>query len=306
MSRQNDPFEEFEFKPLTDGLGFHKKAVHLKEEVGAADLARSLRKTDIPDLTDLLFDEPDEELARPKYSSSAKLTQRNPNLVENDYLKKMANTPDKFAAPKIENIELTVPLEKVEIKKPLPRAEDTMARKSEPTARIEPKLRLDFAETDLKTPNLDKAILQVKEENRYKKVPTAMFASIFDSVVAFTLAIVFMVAMMMVVEVDLLAMVLNAETQMLAQISFGALYLSVLSLYMVMSRSVATKTLGEWAFDIHLAQKNGQRSAIFPLLVIWRSLLMIGTGLVTLPLLSLLCRRDLASYLTGTQLYQLK
>lgn len=26
-----DPFDEFEFKPLTDGLGFHKKAVSLKE-----------------------------------------------------------------------------------------------------------------------------------------------------------------------------------------------------------------------------------------------------------------------------------
>src|SRR5258708_4154209 len=26
-----DPFDEFEFKPLTDGLGFHKKTVSLKE-----------------------------------------------------------------------------------------------------------------------------------------------------------------------------------------------------------------------------------------------------------------------------------
>ena len=26
-----DPFDEFEFKPLTEGLGFHKKAVSLKD-----------------------------------------------------------------------------------------------------------------------------------------------------------------------------------------------------------------------------------------------------------------------------------
>ncbi|NJL25897.1 MAG: hypothetical protein HC902_12510, partial [Calothrix sp. SM1_5_4] len=32
LSNSNmDPFDEFEFKPLTDGLGFHKKTVSLKE-----------------------------------------------------------------------------------------------------------------------------------------------------------------------------------------------------------------------------------------------------------------------------------
>src|SRR5262245_23225989 len=32
MANSNmDPFDEFEFKPLTDGLGFHKKSVNLKE-----------------------------------------------------------------------------------------------------------------------------------------------------------------------------------------------------------------------------------------------------------------------------------
>jgi hypothetical protein len=28
-----DPFDEFEFKPLTEGLGFHKKAVNLKHSL---------------------------------------------------------------------------------------------------------------------------------------------------------------------------------------------------------------------------------------------------------------------------------
>ena len=84
------------------------------------------------------------------------------------------------------------------------------------------------------------------------------------------------------------------------------MYLSILQLYVVISRSVTGSTLGEWAFDIHLAQKNGQRSAVFPLLVIWRSLVTMGTGVAVLPLLSFIIRRDLTSYLTGTQLFQQK
>lgn len=34
-----DPFEEFEFKPLTDGLGFHKKAEKLKQDIQLTNLS---------------------------------------------------------------------------------------------------------------------------------------------------------------------------------------------------------------------------------------------------------------------------
>ena len=33
-----DPFDEFEFKPLTEGLGFHKKAEQLKSDVKSTRL----------------------------------------------------------------------------------------------------------------------------------------------------------------------------------------------------------------------------------------------------------------------------
>lgn len=37
-----DPFEEFEFKPLTEGLGFHKKAEKMKTDIKATNLGRDL------------------------------------------------------------------------------------------------------------------------------------------------------------------------------------------------------------------------------------------------------------------------
>ncbi len=39
-----DPFEEFEFKPLTEGLGFHKKAEKIKTDIMSANLSRDLMR----------------------------------------------------------------------------------------------------------------------------------------------------------------------------------------------------------------------------------------------------------------------
>ena len=38
LSKQSDPFDHFEFKPLTEGLGFHKKADKAKKEIRSSNL----------------------------------------------------------------------------------------------------------------------------------------------------------------------------------------------------------------------------------------------------------------------------
>ena len=42
-------FDEFEFKPLTEGLGFHKKAEKIKTEIKSASLARETTARAIPE-----------------------------------------------------------------------------------------------------------------------------------------------------------------------------------------------------------------------------------------------------------------
>ena len=43
-----DPFEEFEFKPLTEGLGFHKKADKIKADIRSSDLGTERMSRAIP------------------------------------------------------------------------------------------------------------------------------------------------------------------------------------------------------------------------------------------------------------------
>lgn len=44
-----DPFEEFEFKPLTDGLGFHKKAEKLKQDIQLTNLSEEKIGRTVPE-----------------------------------------------------------------------------------------------------------------------------------------------------------------------------------------------------------------------------------------------------------------
>ena len=279
MNPNSDPFDEFEFKPLTNGLGFHKKTINLKDQVAASGLSRAEKKAELPEVDEILFDKE--------------------SPVEQEFIASLKN----------EKIEIEDRPQKVisEIKSPLPRENDEIKKKSyKALNKIDPRLKLDFQETKIETPEIDKSILRQEEEAEFKKVPTAMMASLFDAFVGLTLSIVFLASMMAVIEIDLMSLILNAETQFLVQLSFVGMYFALLQIYMIISRSVAQCTLGEWAFDIHLAQKNGKVSSYFPLLIFWRALLTIGTGIITLPFLSLIVRRDVASYLTGVQLYQKK
>ena len=53
------------------------------------------------------------------------------------------------------------------------------------------------------------------------------------------------------------------------------------------------------------AARDAQMERVsYPGLVLWRSLFMLMTGIVFLPLLSLIARRDLAAKVTGLQLYR--
>ncbi|RYG58242.1 hypothetical protein EON80_27370, partial [bacterium] len=80
------------------------------------------------------------------------------------------------------------------------------------------------------------------------------------------------------------------------------LFVAVLQMYMLTARSFFGASLGEWAFDLQVGTDDQQRSAVYPLQVAWRTLLMTFTGFIVLPLLSLVFNRDLAQPLTGLAL----
>jgi hypothetical protein len=75
--------------------------------------------------------------------------------------------------------------------------------------------------------------------------------------------------------------------------------------YMVMMRVFMGASLGEWSCQLRLGQPVQRIRAGYVLRVIARTTLLLVTGVVVLPVLSLIFKRDLPGDITGVRIYSL-
>lgn len=75
--------------------------------------------------------------------------------------------------------------------------------------------------------------------------------------------------------------------------------------YMIFLRGFNGATIGEWTCSLRLGQPWQRFQSGYILRVLLRTSLIMATGIVTLPLLSLLFKRDLAGEVTGLKIYSL-
>lgn len=76
--------------------------------------------------------------------------------------------------------------------------------------------------------------------------------------------------------------------------------------YMISIRSLIGSTLGEWSCDLRLGQPHERLQAGYVFRVALRCTLILLTGIITLPILSLIFGRDVAGALSGLRLFSLK
>jgi hypothetical protein len=76
-----------------------------------------------------------------------------------------------------------------------------------------------------------------------------------------------------------------------------------MALYMVILRCFLGYTIGEWACDLRLGRPHQFVQPTYPIRVLLRFLLNLATGMITLPLLSLIVGQDLAGRWTGVALF---
>lgn len=75
--------------------------------------------------------------------------------------------------------------------------------------------------------------------------------------------------------------------------------------YMIMLRSFLGFSLGEWACSLRLGSPSERLASIYGLRVLARVLVIFITGIITLPILSLLMGKDFAGKISGLKLYSL-
>lgn len=300
-----DPFDEFEFKPLTEGLGFHKKQKSLRESIKDSQLdqgAKPMVPTSIP----LNVDE------ESSMSSSQKAKEQR-NLTFEEIVTSLENSPLEATPNFSENKNSAV-----EFSSPLPREKKPDFKLMD--VEIEPSTRSPFPTQDTykrpqkseikKTPSKgDLASVGTRRgaadspQGKLAVSPGSLSAAILDSVVVVALGLIFTTALLTVTGVQLQTLVNSVNNDLMTQVGVGVLLVAVMQIYFIISRAFFGRTLGEWTFDLQLGRDDEHRNENYPLRVILRSVLVTLTGVIALPLLSFLFRKDLAGMITGLNLY---
>ncbi|MBX3021073.1 MAG: RDD family protein [Bdellovibrionales bacterium] len=289
MSNSNmDPFDEFEFKPLTDGLGFHKKAVSLKEGLKSSGVLEDELQTVPASIPKSLLED------KPKASAKKHSFE--------DVLSALEKTP--LNRPADLEFTETLPREakKTPVQSPFPRNEAYKAplpgTPAVPEVKKVPK-QVEQAAVGTRRGAADSPVTR-RLESATISVPSAFL----DFVIVLALSLVFLVALLMVTKVDINVVLRNLSRDQMTQIALGIMFLAVMQMYVVIARSFFGATLGEWTFDLQVGEEKQQKAESYPLRVAFRSLLTTITGLIFLPLVSALLRRDIAGSLSGVKLYR--
>lgn len=299
-----DPFEEFEFKPLTDGLGFQRKSPGLRAHTREAQLVQRELDKKIPSPPpDSFFD--DQPIA--------------PQLKMDDLLKALEPLPSELGPKVKEDVSRSSQRTGPQLTSTFAKTERRGFSSLQPSPEIPPQRSPSPMSPHFPEPGpaiRDKSFLPASTEIRrganndprflLAKAPTCFRAAFLDLIMVMALSLLFLVSLLLITGVPLQSIIKNIQVDTTTQVSCALLFLAVMQMYVVISRSFFGRTLGEWTFDFQLGENHEHPRMIYPLKVAWRSLVICLTGIITLPVLSLLFQVDLAAYLSGLQLYRQK
>ncbi|WII73175.1 metalloendopeptidase [Bdellovibrio sp. 22V] len=256
-----DPFEEFEFKPLTDGLGFHKKksSTPAKDEKSADSFSSTMIKNQGLELIEETSTDP----LRPPLprKKSSPIPQAPGSLTEVG--------GDGTATGAVDEILKT----------------------------LQKNRHLDFESSKQK-------ISQTTAKEEYKKTIWSFSAALLDGMLVIASSLLCMILLLVITKVDLIGNLTNPDAQGMIYLSTLAMFGGVAFIYLVLNRIYLGCTPGEWAFDQRIGKPEELNKAMFSLKVVARSFLVVATGLIVFPVLSLLFNKDMAGSITGAQLYK--
>lgn len=275
-----DQADEFEMKPLTPGLGFQKRQINLKEHMAKAGTSTNRIRKSLPE-------KPADELLG---GTGGRSTQE--IIAElHEALKSPSQNSKKGSAVQLSEI---LPRDRRDLPRPeIPPTNTPIENISFqiPNERIEDKAGTRRGAHDNPTSPL-------------KPVSVSFASMLLDSAVVLALSLLFLVSLVLVTGVNLTAVVSSSQTEFATQLSMIVLYVAVFEMYVIILRSFFGRTVGEWTFELQMGRDEQIAKANYPALVLWRTLLSLLTGILLLPILSLLFGRDLAATFTGLQLYK--
>lgn len=258
--KDTDPFEEFEFRPLTEGLGFHGKDAPKVRSAKSADLAA----VDVA-----------------------------PTIQIND------KAPPPIMPSKLDKAVADLPT----LKSPLPRKrQDT----KEPAAPADAKKVDELLSTLQKKPFDFETPAEEKQKVVFQSPASYDFSAIvLDTMLLIAGFLTCLIVLLMVTKVDLVASFTETESAATLGGSLAALFLFLTWIYLIVHRIFLGATPGEWVFDRRLGKIEDMGTFKFVGQVFARATIVILTGVIFVPLASLIMNKDLLGKWLGLELHQI-
>ncbi len=260
----NDPFEEFEFKPLTEGLGFHRN----------------------------------KETPKPTTPSqfNSKLEFRSPNLKFETSTP--ITTPAGLNSPLPRHsfqTETSQNSNRPQTKIHVPMIEDDSIAKAQ-SAVNEILKNLNHKK------QTEESIARNKKRMIWKNTTPSLMAGFLDTMLVTAGFLLMLIAMLTITKVDLISNLSNPGLNSMIWVATAALFAAVTLIYMVVFRTYLGFTPGEWAFDQRCGTEMQQATATYILKITARTMLVMITGFFPMALISMILRTDITGLITGLQI----
>lgn len=266
-----DTPEDFEFKPLTEGLGFHRK----KQEVTLKNETHFVAQEDKNFFTTPLPRNTTQQVSLKK----TEIPEINPAI--DDLLKNLNSKPTLDFLNSNKN---KVQTPQVETKKSV--TLNTNKNKNANTKIHQPAL----------TP-------KAKEEISVAAAPS-LAAGFLDSMLVVAFQLMCLIAMMVITQADLVQNILNPDPQYLIYASLATLFFGVAWIYYTLTRMFVGSTLGEWVYDLQMGKKSELFSNSYFLKISLRPVLTMLSGIVVLPIISQFLGYDILGRWMGLELIE--
>lgn len=300
-----EPKEEFEFKPITEGLGFHKKnspklARKSQMNFSASNESQfSSSSSSDSDLSNTLasslsFDTPT--------NAQKPTTTKSNSQKQSDVLKQI-----KFQA--------NDPMMDLDITPSLPRKKDNnssvgLLKKEDlkDKTSIPSSPTLPSSKDSYQNEAVDAILKSLKEKNKtdfttlkqtqtYKPCPMDLSAAGLDSLLVIAAELFCLIIVLMLTKVDLFGVLLSPDADPMIYVAMYALTATVTWIYLTVNRIFLGFTPGEWVFDQRLGlpeqQQNPKNAVTYAWKTAARSFLIVLTGILPIPIISMLMNKDL-------------
>jgi len=276
----NDPFDEFEFKPLTEGLGFHKKTATQKVEFKGSHLS---------------FDNTTEtKTTRPTDLTQSKNTFQNQKPTSN---RTGTQSPSFNLQPPLPRVEAYHQERTTTIN--VPTIEDDSISKAQTAVN-------EILKTLNQKKQQEESLLRSKRKTTWVNCAPSLSAGFLDTMLIVAMFLLSLISMLIITKIDLVANLSHPDPEYLIYWAAFSLLASVQMTYYVSCRAFLGFTPGEWAFDQRCGSEIQMATTSYVLKVLARSVLNAATGFVIMPILSFAFGFDILAKISGVQLQSQK